>query len=259
MPVLIDTHAHLNDGRFESDRTQMMERATSEGLIGILTIGIDLESSRECLALAESSPIVWAAVGIHPNNTAEAYDEHWTQIVEWANLPRVVAIGESGLDRHWDKAPIELQEEYFRKHLALSRATGKPIIIHCREAAPDVVRVLTDEFQKHGPISGVMHSFCEDQDTAEKCLAMGLHISFSGILTYKTAQNIRDVAKTIPADRILVETDCPYLPPIPHRGKRNEPAYVALTAHTLAEVRGVTLAEIGETTTANANRLFGMG
>lgn len=256
MPVLIDTHAHLNDSRFESDRELMLDRAKNAGVLGVVTIGIDVETSRECLSLAEQYPLLWAAVGIHPNHTAEAHENDWSQIVELSQHPRVIAIGESGLDRYWKKAPLELQEEFFRKHLALAREKAKPIIIHCREAASDVVRVLRDEFEQNGPITGIMHSFCEDEATAQHCLAMGLHISFSGILTYKTAESIRQVARMIPLERLLIETDCPYLSPVPYRGQRNEPAFVAHTAQQLATIREMTIEQIGQITTDNARRLF---
>jgi TatD DNase family protein len=172
--------------------------------------------------------------------------------------PRVVAVGETGLDRYWDRTPFAQQEDYFARHIELARRLGKPFVIHCREAEADVVRVLRDEFEKRGPVRAVMHSFSGDRATAWACVEMGLHVSFAGMVTYKTAQDLRDVATGVPADRLLVETDCPYLAPVPHRGKRNEPAFVAHTAACLAEARGVPAEVLAEETTRNARELFGL-
>ena len=169
-----------------------------------------------------------------------------------------VAIGETGLDRYWDRTPFPLQEDYFARHIELARRLGKPFAIHCREAEADVVRMLRADFDKHGPIRAVMHSFTGDLATARACLEMGLFISFAGMLTYPNAQNLRDVAKEIPLERLLVETDCPYLAPQPVRGKRNEPAYVAHTAAVLAEVKGVSAEELATHTTRNSRQLFGV-
>jgi TatD DNase family protein len=170
----------------------------------------------------------------------------------------VVGVGETGLDRHWDFTPFPLQEDYFARHLALSRQRNLVVVIHCREAEADVLRMLREEFDRHGPIKGVMHSFSGDEALAKDCLAMGLHISFAGMLTYKNAEALRDVAKGISRDRLLVETDCPYLAPVPMRGKRNEPAFVLHTATCLAGLRGVGLDQIAEQTTLNAEELFGI-
>ena len=184
--------------------------------------------------------------------------DDWATIVALAAAPRVVALGETGLDRHWDLTPFPQQEDYFARHLALSRQTGLPLIIHCREAEVDVVRMLRADFDRHGPVRGVMHSFTGDGPTAAACLEMGLYISFAGMVTYKSAADLRAVAATIPVDRLLVETDCPYLAPVPVRGQRNEPAYVAHTAALLAQVRGVPVADLAEQTTKNARMLFGL-
>ena len=169
-----------------------------------------------------------------------------------------MGIGESGLDRYWDRAPFPLQEDYYRKHLALARRLNLPIVIHCREADDDNLRMLKEEFDQHGPVKGVMHSFAGNPATTEACVALGLHISFSGMITYKNAQHLRDAAAIIPHDRLLVETDCPYLAPAPHRGKRNEPAFVVHTAEMLAGAIGLSLAETAEITTRNARNLFSL-
>ena len=254
--TLIDTHAHLDDEQFRGDLAAVLERAVAAGVGQMIAIATTRADSAECVALAAQFPILAASVGIHPNNAAKAAPTDWDDVVGLSDAPGVVAIGETGLDRHWDDTPFPLQEDYFARHLALSRKLHLPIVIHCREAEADVLRVLRDDFERHGPICGVMHSFAGSQATADACLAMGLYISFAGMVTYKNAQNLRDVAKTIPHDRLLVETDCPYLAPVPLRGKRNEPANVVHTARCLAEVRGVPLPELAAQTTVNARTIF---
>lgn len=258
--MLIDTHAHLFDGRLRSDLPAVLARAAAAGVDRTICIGIDRDSNRESVRLASQHPMLVAAVGLQPNGLAEAAPGDWDEVVRLAEAePKVVAIGETGLDRYWDKAPFPLQEEYFARHIELARRLGKPFVIHCREAETDTVRMLRAEFDRHGPIKAVMHSFSGDLATARACLEMGLDISFAGMLTYPSAQNLRDVAAEVPLDRLLVETDCPYLAPVPHRGKRNEPAYVAHTAAVLAGCKGVSVGEIEDHTTRNARRLFGFG
>ena len=260
--MLIDTHTHLFDDRFRKDLPAVLERATAAGLERVVCLGIDRESSNESVRLANSYPLIVAAVGIQPNSVAEALPGDWDEVVRLAERePRVVAIGETGLDRYWDRTPFPLQEEYFARHIALARRLGKCFVIHCREAEADVVKVLRSEFAAHGPIRAVMHSFSGDLATAQACLAMGLFVSFAGMLTYPKAQSLRDVAKHVPLDRLLVETDCPYLPPQvirDRREKRNEPAFVAHTAAVLATVKGVPVSEIEAHTTRNARTLFGL-
>jgi len=252
---LIDTHAHLDEQAFEQELDAVVARAADAGLVGIVTIGITVESCRAAIALAERFPMVWAAVGIHPNYAAQAAEHDWEQIEAFAAHPRVVAIGETGLDRYWDHTPLEVQVDYFRRHLALTRATGKPFIIHCREAEADVQTILADEMSR-GPLPGLMHSFCGSPEAARQCLDWGMSLSFSGMLTYKKNEELRALSATVPDDRILVETDCPYLAPLPNRGKRNEPAFVKHTARVLGEARGLDLESIAALTTANARRIF---
>jgi TatD DNase family protein len=231
----------------------------STGLERVVCLGIDRESSLESVRIAQKYPLVVAAVGIQPNHAAEAKAGDWEEIARLAETePRVVAIGETGLDRYWDRAPFPLQEDYFTRHIELARRLGKPFVIHCREAEADVVKVLREEFEKHGPIRAVMHSFSGDLATAQACLDMGLYVSFAGMVTYPTAENLREVVKAVPLDRLLVETDCPYLAPQAERGKRNEPAYVAHTAALLASVKGVPVAALEDCTTQNARKLFGL-
>jgi TatD DNase family protein len=256
--VLIDTHAHLDDARFADDVADVVARAQAAGLERVITIGTDADTSRTNVGLATRFPLLRCAVGIQPNHVAEARPGDWEAILELVNHPTCEAVGETGLDRYWDRAPFPLQEDYFARHLELSRRTGKPVVIHCREAEADVVRMLRAEFDARGPVAGVMHSFTGDAATAKACLDMGLYISFAGMLTYKNAEDLRKVAATIPLDRLLVETDSPYLAPVPHRGKRNEPAYVIHTAACLAEVRGIGPDVIADHTTRNAQALFGL-
>jgi TatD DNase family protein len=253
---VIDSHAHLDDPRFADDLAAVIDRAQAAGLERIVTIGTDAATSRANIELAPRFPLLRAAVGIQPNHVAEAASGDWDVIRELVMHPGCVAVGETGLDRYWDRAPFALQEEYFARHLALAHDTQKPVVIHCREAEADVVRMLGAEFDARGPIAGVMHSFTGDVATAKACMDMGLLISFAGMVTYKNAENLRQVAATIPLDRLLVETDSPYLAPVPHRGKRNEPAYVVHTAECLADVLDVSRDLIAEQTTRNARHLF---
>jgi TatD DNase family protein len=255
---LIDTHAHLFDDRFAADLPAVMDRARAAGLERIIAVGIDLPTSRTTLDQCGRDELLVAAVGIQPNHVAEAGPGDWDEVAPLASHPKVVAIGETGLDRYWDRAPFPLQEDYFARHLELAHRLNKAVVIHCREAEADVVRMLRDRYERTGPVRGVMHSYCGDAESARQCLEMGLHVSFAGMLTYKTADAIREVAKAIPLDRLLVETDCPYLAPVPVRGKRNEPAFVAHTATCLADVLGVTAEEIADRTTANAREMFGL-
>jgi TatD DNase family protein len=254
--TLIDTHAHLDDDRFRDDLPAVLERASAAGVERALTIGIDRATSEAAVELAQRYPMLHAVVGIQPNSVGEAGPGDLERVFELALHPRVVAIGETGLDRYWDRAPFALQEEFFVRHLALAEQIDRPVVIHCREAEADVVRVLKAEFERRGPIRGVMHSFTGDRATAEQCLAMGLHLSFAGMATFKANEGLRAVAARVPEDRILVETDSPYLAPVPHRGKRNEPANVVHTAACLAEALGISLDELASRTTRNAQKLF---
>ena len=257
-PPLIDTHAHLDDEQFRDDLPAVLARAAAAGVVRIVTIATTAPSSAATVALAARYPQLAATVGIQPNHVAEAAPGAWDEVLRLVVRPGVVAVGETGLDRHWDYTPFARQEEFFARHLELARKHNLAVVIHCREAEADVVRMLTDDYNRHGPVRGVMHSFTGDGLTAAACLALGLHVSFAGMLTYKNAQALREVAKRVPLDRLLVETDSPYLAPVPLRGKRNEPANVVHTAATLAALHGIELAALAEQTTRNARRLFGL-
>jgi TatD DNase family protein len=255
-PRFIDSHAHLDDDRFQNDLPAVLQRARDAGVASVLAIATTAPSSAAGVALASQYPDVHASVGIQPNHVAEAAPDAWDQVLRLAGCPGVVALGETGLDRYWDYTPFAMQEEYFARHLDLSRRCNLAVVIHCREAEADTVRMLRADFDRHGPVRAVMHSFTGDQATAEACLAMGLYISFAGMITYKNAHALRSVAARVPLERLLIETDCPYLAPVPVRSQRNEPAHVTHTAACLAGLLGVSVDVVAEHTTRNARALF---
>jgi TatD DNase family protein len=255
---LIDTHAHLDAEQFAADLPEVLARAAAAGVVQMVAVATGAASSATGIDLSGRHPALFATVGIHPNNIMQEPAGAWDEVLALASRPRVVGVGETGLDRHWDNTPFAIQQDYFARHLELGRRSGKVVVIHCREAEADVLAMLRDDFDRHGPIRAVMHSFVGARETAEACLAMGLHLSFAGMLTYKNAPEVREVAAQVPLDRIMVETDCPYLAPVPLRGKRNEPANVVHTAACLAGLHGVTAETIAERTTRNARALFGL-
>ena len=253
---LFDTHAHLDDEQFDAIRDDVLDRARRAGVTRIIAVGTTLASSRACVELSQRYTDVDAAVGIQPNYCGEAAGGDWDAIVQLSEHPRVVAIGETGLDRHWDYTPLAMQKDYFDRHLRLSRASGLPFIVHMRDCGDDIVEMLS-EARLRGPLTGVMHSFTGDAELARRCLALGMHISFAGMVTFKKSVDLRMVAATIPDDRILVETDAPYLSPHPHRGQRpNEPELIQHTARCVAEARGEDVDKFAERTTQNALSLF---
>ena len=252
---LVDTHAHLDQEEFDDDREAMIQRAHAAGVVSIIAIGVTAPSSAAVVELSAENPGVFAAVGIQPNYAAQAKPGDWEQIVTLAARPKVVAIGETGLDRHWDYTPFDVQQDYFDRHLRLAQARGLPFVVHTRESDADVLAML-HEAGRRGPLAGVMHSFTGSADTAAECVALGLYISFAGMVTFKKSDALRAVAASIPADRILVETDSPYFAPHPMRGKRNEPANIVHTAACLAAARGQSDTEFAAQATANARRLF---
>jgi TatD DNase family protein len=253
---LFDTHAHLDQPEFDDDRTEVLARAHVAGVSHIIAIGISADTSKVCIDLSAECEGVYAAVGLQPNYLAESQPGDWDRVVAMVDEPGVVAIGETGLDRYWDFTPFEMQQDYFDRHLRLSQERGLPFTVHMRDCDEDILVILR-EAHRRGPLAGVLHSFTGSQAMAEECLAMGLYISFAGMVTYKKSDELRSIAALVPDDRILVETDSPYLSPEPVRKvKRNEPAHVVHTAARLAEVRGTTLEEFAGQTTANAKRLF---
>ncbi len=254
--LLIDTHAHLDDEKFAADLADVLERAQAAGIERVVTVATTLASSRSALDLVERFPFLGATVGIQPNNLVDVQPQDWDEVVQLANTHAINGIGETGLDRYWKVTPFDQQEEYFARHLKLARRLDLPIVIHCRQAEADIIRMVREDFERQGPVRGVMHSFTGDWITVDACLAMGLHISFAGMLTFKNSQNLRKVAAKVPLDRLLVETDSPYLAPVPMRGKRNEPAFVEHTAACLANLLGISFDVLAERTTANARQLF---
>ena len=253
--MLVDTHAHLDQPEFNDDRDEVIARTRQAGVEAVMVIGTTLETSRSAVDLAAQHADLYAVVGIQPNYCAQAEAGDWDAIVELANADKVVGLGETGLDRYWDYTPFDVQQDYFDRHLRLAHQTGLPFVVHCRESESDVVSMLR-EAAARGPLHGVMHSFAGDSATASQCLELGMFISFAGMVTFKKSDALRQVAASIPDDRILVETDSPYLSPHPLRGKRNEPGRVVHTARCLAEVRGQTFEEFAALTTANARRMF---
>jgi TatD DNase family protein len=254
--TLFDTHAHLDQPEFDADRAEVVARAQEAGVADIISIGTTANASDICVRLAAEFTGVHAAVGMQPNYLAEANAGDWDRVVALADSPGVVAIGETGLDRHWDFTPFDLQQDYFDRHMRLAEEKQLPFIVHMRDCDEDIIAMLREAHQR-GPLVGVMHSFTGGAAMAEECLAMGLYISFAGMVTYKKSDELRAVAAQVPEDRILVETDAPYLSPEPVRKiKRNEPAHVRHTAAKLAEVRGMTFDAFAALTTANAKRLF---
>ena len=252
---LFDTHAHLNVDSFQDDIESVVQRAKDAGVVGITVIGIDVGTSRRACDLAAQYPgFLFAAVGIQPNSAAEAEEGDFQIIAELAGYPGVRAIGETGLDCYWDDTPLDVQHEFFDWHLQLCRDTALPMVIHMRESG----NLIVDQLKRQTSIpAGIMHSFTGDQTLCDQCLDMGLMISFAGMVTFKKSQDLRNVAKRVPDDRLLVETDSPYLSPEPLRGKRpNEPARVEHTLRCLAAVRGVAPESLAELTTNNAKRLF---
>ncbi len=252
---LIDTHSHINQKEFNADRAEVIARAHQAGVEAIVAVGVTAVTSEIVCELAEHNAGVYAAVGIQPNYTAEAELGDWNRIVALGDRPRVVAIGETGLDLYWKDAPLAVQQDYFDRHLRLSQERDLPFIVHMRDCEAEILEMLR-EAHRRGPLRGVMHSFTGSAETAGECVAMGLYISFAGMVTYKKSDTLRAIAASIPDDRILVETDSPYLSPEPLRGKRNEPANVVHTAARLAEARGQSVTVFAEHTTRNARALF---
>jgi TatD DNase family protein len=254
--MLVDSHCHLDFPDFAGELDAIVGRAQAAGLLRIVTISTRVKRHAEVLAIADRFDRVYCSVGTHPHHAHEELDITADELVARARHPKVVAIGEAGLDHHYDLSPRGAQEQGFRTHIAAARATGLPLVIHSREADEDMARVLEDEMGK-GAFPAVLHCFTGGAELAGRAIALGLFISFTGILTFKKSDDLRAIARDLPADRILVETDAPYLAPGSHRGKRNEPAYVVETAKVLAQTRAVTPDEIARQTTDNFFRLFG--
>ncbi|WP_209125713.1 TatD family hydrolase [Alkalihalobacillus sp. BA299] len=252
--MLFDTHVHLNADQFLEDRDEVIKRAQEEGVTHMVVVGFDEKTIHGALEIAEKNENIYAALGWHPVDAIDMTEKHLEWLEQLAQHPKVVALGEMGLDYHWDKSPKEVQKEVFRKQIRLAKKVNLPIIIHNREASQDIVDILKEE--EADQVGGIMHCFSGSLEIAKACLAMNFHISFGGPVTFKNAKKPKEVATEVPLDRLLIETDCPYLAPHPYRGKRNEPAYVKLVAEQIAELKGMTVEELAKQTTENANKLF---
>jgi TatD DNase family protein len=253
--MLIDSHCHLD--MFEAaERADLLARAADAGVREVVTIGTRMGQSQNVIKLAAENEQVWCTVGVHPNNAGDEPVPEAEAIAALASHRKVIGIGESGLDYFYKRSPRAQQQASFRQHIRAARLTGLPLVIHARAADEDIASILKDEWDNGGPFELLLHCFSSGRALAETALAMGGYISFSGILTFPKSEELRDIARDVPAERLLVETDAPYLAPVPHRGKRNEPAYVADTARHLASVRGLAFEALADLTTANFRRLF---
>jgi TatD DNase family protein len=252
--ILFDTHAHLDGEEYATDREEMIARARSAGVVHIVNVGFNLESSRRSVRLAEEYDLIYAAVGIHPHDAAEAGPGYLEELKEMAAHPRVVALGEMGLDYYRDLSPRPVQQKIFREQLALARELELPFIIHDREAHGDLMKILREN--RPGPSGGVLHCYSGSWEMARECLALGLYLSIAGPVTYSNANRLKEIVTRVPLDRLLIETDAPYLSPAPYRGKRNEPAYVACTAEEIARLRCLKTEDLAKACTENGRKLF---
>ncbi|MBR0615134.1 MULTISPECIES: TatD family hydrolase [Bacillus] len=252
--MLFDTHAHLNAEQYNEDLEQVIERAKSEKVEKIVVVGFDRPTITRAMELIEEYDFIYAAIGWHPVDAIDMTDEDLAWIKDLSQHEKVVAIGEMGLDYYWDKSPKDVQKEVFRRQIALAKEVKLPIVIHNRDATEDVVTILKEEGAAE--VGGIMHCFTGSLETAKACMEMNFYISFGGPVTFKNAKKPKEVVKEIPSDKLLIETDCPYLTPVPFRGKRNEPSYVKYIAEQIAELREIRFEELAELTTKNAKKVF---
>lgn len=252
--MLFDTHVHLNAQQFDEDREEVIKRAEDAGVTHMVVVGFDRETIPLAIEIAESHSNIYAAVGWHPVDAIDMEESDLNWIEELSSHPKVVAIGEMGLDYHWDKSPVDVQKEVFRKQIRLAKKVQMPIIIHNREATQDIVDILKEENAEE--VGGIMHCYSGSVEIAKECVEMNFYISLGGPVTFKNAKEPKEVAEAISLEHLLIETDCPFLAPHPNRGKRNEPSYVTLVAEQVADIKGISLEELGKATTENAFRLF---
>jgi len=252
--MLFDTHMHVNVDQFKGDKEEVIQRAFDAGVKYMVVVGFDTETIPLAIEIAEQYETIYAAVGWHPVDAIDMTESDLTWIKELSKHPKVVAIGEMGLDYHWDKSPRDVQDDVFRKQIRLAKDVNMPIIIHNREATEDIIKVLQEEDAQQ--VGGIMHCYNDDVRYVQACLDMNFYISLGGTVTFKNAPLPKEVAEYVPIDRLLVETDSPFLAPHPNRGKRNEPAYVKLVAEKIAALRNMSLEDLSEKTTENAFRLF---
>ena len=254
--MLFDSHAHLDDNRFDADRDEAIQRAEQNGVTGIINIGADMASSARSVELAARHSGIYAAVGIHPHDAKDATDGDYEKIAQWAaREPKVVAIGEIGLDYYYDWSPRDVQQTVFIRQIDVARQVGKPIIIHDRDAHGDLLAIVKKEAQG---MTGVFHCFSGSLEMAQEVIKLGFYVSIAGPVTFEKSAKLKEIASAVPLDRLLVETDSPYLTPNPYRGRRNEPAHVRLVAEEVARLRELPLEKVAEVTTANVRQLFGI-
>ena len=252
--MLFDSHAHIDDNRFDTDRDETIQRAVQNGVKGIINIGADLASSARSVELASRYEEIYAAVGIHPHDAKDAIDSDYEMMARWvAKEPKVVAIGEIGLDYYYDWSPRDVQQAVFIRQIDLARQLGKPIIIHDRDAHGDLLTIVKKEAQG---MTGVFHCFSGSLEMAQEVIRLGFYVSFAGPVTFDKSVKVKEIAAAVPLDRLLVETDSPYLTPNPYRGRRNEPAHVRFVAEEIARLRNLPLEAVAEATTANVRQLF---
>ncbi|PFA16858.1 MULTISPECIES: TatD family hydrolase [Bacillus cereus group] len=254
--MLFDTHSHLNAEQFKEDLQEVIVRMKEAGVSYTVVVGFDEATIKKAMELAETYDFIYAAVGWHPVDAIDMTEEHLAWLEELAAHPKVVALGEMGLDYHWDKSPKEVQKEVFRKQIQLAKKVNLPIIIHNRDATQDIVDILAEE--NAAEVGGIMHCFSGSVEVAQQCIGMNFLISLGGPVTFKNAKKPKEVAMEIPMEKLLIETDCPYLTPHPFRGKRNEPSYVKLVAEEIANLKGISYEEVAKITTENAKGLFGI-
>ncbi|HHT9130266.1 MAG TPA: TatD family hydrolase [Candidatus Brocadiaceae bacterium] len=255
--MIIDTHAHLDFPDYKSDLESVLSRAKQADVGCIINVGTNLASSRKSITLANRFNNVYASIGVHPHDASHVTEQDWQILESLAKESKVVAIGETGLDYYRNRSPHEDQQRVFHKHLALAKANNLPVIIHCRDASGDCLKILDEH--KNGALKGVVHCFSGTREMAKKCIDMGLYVSFAGPITFSNANNLREVAKSIPVERLLLETDSPFLSPQPKRGERNEPSYLSFIIPVLADIYGLSLKDIERITTFNAYKVFGIG
>lgn len=256
MKMYIDTHVHLNADRYEEDLQEVIDRALEAKVERMVVIGFDRKTIERTMQLIEQYDFVYGVIGWHPVDAIDCTQQDLEWIEELASHPKIVGIGEIGLDYYWDKSPKDVQQALFRKQIQLAQKINLPIIIHNRDATGDVVQILREE--NAASVGGVMHCFSGSVETARECIAMNFMISLGGPVTFKNARLPKEVATEIPLEHLMIETDAPYLAPHPHRGKRNEPAFVPLVAEEIARLKGLTIEEIAQATTANAKKFFGI-
>jgi TatD DNase family protein len=254
--MLFDTHAHLNAEEYKEDLDEVISRAQEAGVTNMVVVGFDRPTIERAMVLVDQYDFLYASVGWHPVDAIDMTKEDLIWIEELSAHPKVVALGEMGLDYHWDKSPKDIQKEVFRKQIRLARKVKLPIIIHNREATADILEILKEENAEE--VGGIMHCFSGSPEVARECVNMNFYISLGGPVTFKNAKKPKDVAAEVPLDKLLIETDCPYLTPHPFRGKRNEPGYVKLVAEQIAEIKGLSYEEVAAATTKNAKKFFGI-